>query len=106
MTLVHSWLSSIALQVGDCAMEGLACTCMDNNMASLMGSEMAIPYQGISPYVVRPEDFFDCPLVQLLQGVAHFCQVLGHALVFGFVFLPYMSHDELRIIVDSELRDG
>ena len=42
MTLIHAWLSSIALQAGDSTMEGLACTYMGSNMASLMGSETVI----------------------------------------------------------------
>ncbi|KAL6329199.1 hypothetical protein AAG906_014808 [Vitis piasezkii] len=40
ITLVHSWLSSIALQADALVMEGLVCTYMDNNMTSLMGSEI------------------------------------------------------------------
>ena len=47
MTSVHSWsspwISSIVLQVDASMMEGSVCTCMDNNMASLMGREAAIP---------------------------------------------------------------
>ena len=47
MTFVHSWpfswLSSIVLQVDASVMEGLVCTYMGNSMASLMGSEAAIP---------------------------------------------------------------
>ena len=46
MTSVHSWpsswLSSIVLQVDVSMMEGSVCTYIGNNMASLMGREVAI----------------------------------------------------------------
>lgn len=70
------------------------------------GKRGSYPCQCIDPYVVCPGDFFDSLLVQLLQGVLHFFQVLGHAFVFGSIFFLHMSHNELRITVDSELRDG
>ena len=47
MDSVHSWssawLASIVLQVEAFVMEGSVCTCMGNNMASLMGREATIP---------------------------------------------------------------
>ena len=47
MSFVHSWLSawlaSIVLQEGFSVKEGLACICIDNNMASLMGREATMP---------------------------------------------------------------
>ena len=47
MASVHSWpsawLASMVLQVEASVMEGLVCTFMGNNMASLMGKETTIP---------------------------------------------------------------
>ena len=47
MTFIHSWpfswLSSIILQVNASVMEGLVYTYMGNSVASLTGSEAAIP---------------------------------------------------------------
>ena len=62
-------------------------------------------YQGVDSYVIYSGNFFDSPLTQLLQGVPHFCQVLGHALIFGFVFFLHIFHDKLRITIDPEFRD-
>ena len=46
MSFVHSWpsawLASMVLQVEVSATEGLACTCIGNNMASWMGREAAM----------------------------------------------------------------
>ena len=47
MSSVHSWmfawLALMVLQVEASATKGLACTCIGNNMASLMGREAATP---------------------------------------------------------------
>ena len=58
MSSVHSWPSawfaSMVLQVEASAMEGLACTCIGNNMASLMGREAAMPARASArPFSVR-----------------------------------------------------
>ena len=58
MTLIHSWLSSIVLQLGASMMEGLVCTYMGNSMASLMGSEAAIPARASTRTLLARGIFF------------------------------------------------
>ena len=58
MSLVHSWLSawftSMVLQVEVSATEGLTCTYIGNNIASLMGREAAMPAKASAhPFSVR-----------------------------------------------------
>ena len=58
MSFVYSWtfawLASMVLQVEASATEGLACTCIGNNMASLMGRETVMPTKAsVRPFSIR-----------------------------------------------------
>ena len=86
-------------------MEGSVCTCMGNNMASLMGRETAIPARVSARPLSAHGIFFDCSFDKPLQGVSYFSQISRHAFIFGFVFLLDVSYHELGITVDSKLGD-
>ena len=49
-----AWFASMVLQVEAFATEGLVCTCIGNNTASLMGREAAMPARASArPFSVR-----------------------------------------------------
>ena len=96
MASVQSWLSawfaSMVLQVEASAMEGLVCTWIGNNMASLMGRQAAMPARASTrPFSIRLI-FFYRPFGELLQGVPYFSQISRHALILSFVHFLDMSY--------------